>query len=195
MLHFGCTGASIFINEMHYKNVGADANEGVEVAGPAHTNLNGYTIKLYNGAPTQRTVYGTITLDGTIPCQQNGFGTIVKYHTPLQGGPDGLALVDASGTVLQFISYGGSFIAADGPASGMTSIDIGVEESTDSPVDHSLQLTGTGTVYGDFTWNVSTMPSTFGKVNTGQWFASMCLFAFTCSFVVSGLFVALLAFE
>ena len=45
-----------------------------------------------------------------------------------------VALVDDGGTVVMFISYEGSFTATDGPASGLTSTDIGVNEPTDSPV-------------------------------------------------------------
>jgi len=31
----------VFINEIHYDNEGTEANEGVEVAGPAGTDLTG----------------------------------------------------------------------------------------------------------------------------------------------------------
>ncbi|HZD56215.1 MAG TPA: hypothetical protein VE136_05810, partial [Anaerolineales bacterium] len=162
--------ASVFINEIHYDNTGTDAGEAVEVAGPADTDLTGWTIALYNGSPTQLNVYDTINLSGTIPNQQNDFGTLSFPRAGIQNGsPDGLALVDSSSTVIQFLSYEGSFTAVDGPAAGMTSTDIGVSEPFDTPVGDSLQLTGSGTVYEDFTW-AGPEPNTFGAINTGQAF-------------------------
>ena len=41
---------TVFINEIHYDNSGGDLNEGVEIAGPAGTDLSTYTITLYNGS-------------------------------------------------------------------------------------------------------------------------------------------------
>ncbi|MCK6538755.1 MAG: hypothetical protein L6Q26_01755, partial [Anaerolineales bacterium] len=81
--------------------------------------------------------------------------------------PDGLALVDASNTVVQFLSYEGSFTAVGGAANGMTSTDIGISQTGSEPVGSSLQLTGSGATYGDFTW-AATTANTFGSPNTGQ---------------------------
>lgn len=161
---------SVFINEIHYDNTGTDTGEAVEVTGPAGTDLTGWSLVLYNGA--NGTVYDTDTLADVIPNQQNGFGTVVITYASngLQNGaPDGLALVDATNTVIQFLSYEGSFLAVGGAANGMTSTDIGVSESGSDPIGFSLQLTGTGTAYGDFTW-ATAMANTFGSVNTGQTF-------------------------
>ena len=36
----------VFINEIHYDNIGADANEGIEVAGPSGTDLTGWSLAL-----------------------------------------------------------------------------------------------------------------------------------------------------
>ncbi len=33
-------GTSVFINEIHYDNLSTDANEAVEIAGPAGTDFN-----------------------------------------------------------------------------------------------------------------------------------------------------------
>ncbi len=138
-------GQTIFINEIHYDNDGVDIDEGVEIAGPAGTDLAGYEVRLYNGS--NGATYSTIVhLSGIIPNQQNGYGTF-WFDVELQNGsPDGLALVAPDGTtVLQFLSYEGVITASDGPALGMTSIDIGVlETSTTTPVGYSLQLTDTG---------------------------------------------------
>ena len=161
---------SVFINEIHYDNVSTDAGEAIEIAGPAGTDLAGWSLVLYNG--NGGTVYDAANeaLSGVIPNQQNGYGTLSFARAGIQNGsPDGMALVDSSSSVIQFLSYEGSFAAVGGPADGMTSTDIGVEEGSSTPVGYSLQLTGTGTTYEDFTW-AAEMPDTFGLVNTGQTF-------------------------
>ena len=161
---------SVFINEIHYDNVGTDAGEAIEVAGPAGTDLTGWSIVLYNGSNSQ--VYDTDVLSGAIPDQQGGFGTVfISYpENGIQNGsPDGLALVDSGNSVLQFLSYEGTITALGGPADGMTSTDIGVSQGGSGPVGNSLQLAGTGSVYEDFTWQPEA-PNTFGAVNTEQTF-------------------------
>ncbi|MDY7076097.1 MAG: lamin tail domain-containing protein [Chloroflexota bacterium] len=54
----------------------------------------------------------------------------------------------------------------------MTSTDIGVAEGSSTPVGHSLQLEGTGSIYEDFAW-AAPAASTFGAVNTGQTFSGV----------------------
>ncbi len=164
---------TVFINEIHYDNTGTDTGEAIEVAGLAGIDLAGWSIVLYNGnggAP-----YDTTALSGVIPNQQNGFGTLYFSYPSngiQNGAPDGLALVDTGGAVVQFLSYEGSFTAVGGPADGMTSTDIGVSEGSSTAVGDSLQLTGTGTAYGDFTWT-GPISNTFGQVNTGQTFEEL----------------------
>jgi hypothetical protein len=51
----------------------------------------------------------------------------------------------------------------------MTSTNIGVSESSSTAVGFSLQLQGTGSSYGDFSW-ASAQSNTFGSVNNGQTF-------------------------
>ncbi|HSE10299.1 MAG TPA: ExeM/NucH family extracellular endonuclease [Nocardioidaceae bacterium] len=160
----------VFVNEIHYDNVSTDSGEAIEIAAPSGTDLTGWSVVLYNGANSS--TYGTRALSGTVADQQGGFGTTVLNYPSngiQNGNPDGVALVDASGAVVQFLSYGGAFTAANGPAAGTTSTDIGVSESGSTPVGHSLQLTGTGDSYGDFTWAAASA-STFGSVNSGQTF-------------------------
>jgi hypothetical protein len=170
MLFATSAGAAtpVFINEIHYDNTGADADEGVEIAGPAGVDLTGWKVRLYNGATNL--AYGVIVLSGVIPNNCNGFGTIWFPELEVQNGsPDGLALVNAASTVIQFLSYEGSFVAADGEASGMGSTDIGVSEASGSPLGHSLQLTGTGNAYEDFTW-AGSAAHTRDACNNGQTF-------------------------
>lgn len=159
----------IFINEIHYDNDGTDSGEAIEIFGPAGSDLSGWSLELYNGGGGS--VYGTLSLSGSIPPYQNGHGTLSFDYTGLQNGaPDGLALVNNNTpdpTVVQFLSYEGSFTATAGPANGMTSMDIGVSEIPTTPIGYSLQLTGSGFCYEDFTWS-GPMANTFGSMNTGQ---------------------------
>lgn len=161
---------TVFINEIHYDNTGTDAGEAVEVAGPAGTDLTGWTIVLYNGSNNLQ--YDSDPLSGTIPNLQNGYGTVTLTYPSngiQNGSPDGIALVAPGSVVVQFLSYEGVMTAADGPANGITSTDIGVSENGSGAVGNSLQLTGSGYTYEDFTW-AAEGPSTFGAVNTGQTF-------------------------
>ena len=159
-----------FINEIHYDNASSDVGEAIEVAGTAGLDLAGWSLVLYNG--NGGASYGTTSLSGIIPNQQNGFGTLAFAISGIQNGaPDGVALVNAEDTVIQFVSYEGSFVAADGPATGMTSEDIGVAETSSTPAGYSLQLIGTGFAYADFTWS-DAIAETFGAINTGQSFGS-----------------------
>ena len=162
--------SSIFINEIHYDNASSDVGEFVEVAGPAGTDLTGWTVALYNGSASQLSVYATITLSGVIDDEGSGYGAVSFTESGIQNGsPDGLALVDNLSSVIQFLSYEGSFTAGSGPASGMTSVDIGVAEASDSAVGDSLQLTGTSLDYDGFDWSGSSAESP-GSINAGQVF-------------------------
>ena len=40
---------TVFVNEIHYDNDGTDAGEAIEIAGPAGTDLSGWSLVLYNG--------------------------------------------------------------------------------------------------------------------------------------------------
>jgi uncharacterized protein len=157
---------SVFINEIHYDNTGADSGELVEVAGPPGTDLTGWSIVLYNGSGGAS--YSTFNLAGTLPSSCTGLGVLSTLTPGIQNGaPDGIALVNASNVVVQFLSYEGTFTATNGPANGMLSTDIGVSEPGTGPVGESLQLSGTGSDYADFTWNASAV-GTSGSCNTNQ---------------------------
>ena len=74
IIHSGAVYAStaVFINEFHYDNESTDEGEGIEIFGPAGTNLTGWSIELYNGSDARS--YHTMDLIGTIPNLQNGYG-------------------------------------------------------------------------------------------------------------------------
>jgi predicted extracellular nuclease len=166
-------GTPVFINEFHYDNSGTDSGEAIEIAGPEGTDLTGWSLVLYNG--NGGASYNTETLSGTIPDQGDGFGIVVVNYPSngiQNGSPDGMALVDSSDGVVQFLSYEGSFTATSGPAAGLTSTDIGVSEPYNTTVGYSLQLVGTGLVYEDFSWS-GPSANTFENINTGQTFAEV----------------------
>ncbi|MEJ2679808.1 MAG: lamin tail domain-containing protein, partial [Gemmatimonadota bacterium] len=133
------------IAELHYDNSGTDTGEAVEVEGPAGSSVDGWSVVLYNGNGGGS--YNTTTLSGTIPASCGARGVVVVNYPSngiQNGSPDGLALVDAGGSVVEFLSYEGTFAATDGAASGMTSTDIGVSESSSTAVGESLQRDSTG---------------------------------------------------
>ena len=129
--------AQVWINEFHYDDAGGDNGEFVEVAGAAGTDLAGFTLVLYNGNNQQ--TYNTVNLVGAIPDEGAGFGAIAFPIAGIQNGaPDGIALVDLSTNVLEFWSYEGTFTASNGPAVGVMSTDVGVQEAGE-PEGNSLQ--------------------------------------------------------
>ena len=164
-----------FINEFHYDNVGTDAGEFIEIAAPAGFDLTAWTIVLYNGS--NGASYRIIDLTGlTVADAGAGFGFVTVEAAGLQNGaPDGMALVDDAGAVVEFLSYEGVFAATDGPAAGMTSTDIGVSEGS-ALVGQSLQRQGVGdgaaAVAADFVF-AGPLAATPGAVNEGQSFGDV----------------------
>ena len=75
------------------------------------------------------------------------------------GSPDGLALVDGAGHVVEFLSYEGSFVGLGGPADALTATDIGVAEATNAPVGQALSRNAAGVWSGP-------APHTFGFCNS-----------------------------
>lgn len=171
LVSVAANATSVFINEVHYDNTGTDTGEAIEIAGPAGTDLTGWSLVLYNGS--NGSVYNTTALSTVLPSTAGStYGvTTISYPTNgiQNGSPDGIALVDSTNVVQQFLSYEGSFAAVGGAASGMTSTNIGVSEPGSTPIGSSLQLTGTGTAYEDFNW-AAAGPETFGAFNFGQTF-------------------------
>jgi len=145
------------ISEFHYDNAGTDAGEAIEIEGPAGADLSGFSLVLYNG--DGGAVYGTTALSGVLPasCDTRGVFVVNYPSNGIQNGPDGIALVDGAGGVVEFLSYEGVFTATGGPATGLTSTNIGAEESTSSPIGMSLQRGSAGT------WTLAT--SSFGACN------------------------------
>ena len=161
---------AVRFSELHYDNTGTDAGEAIEVSGPAGTDLTGWSIVLYNGSNSA--VYDTDLLSGAIPATCGARGVVVLTYPAngIQNGgagatatdsPDAMALVDAGGTVVEFLSYEGILTAAGGVANGQTSIDIGVRELGNEPVGLSLARGEDGTWTGP-------AANTFGACNDGD---------------------------
>lgn len=165
LLILGPASQALFINEIHYDNLGSDVGEGIELAGSAGTSLEGYSLVFYNGGNGQ--TYRTINLKGVLPDQTNGFGAVFFGISGIQnGGPDGVALIDDTSGLVQFLSYEGSFVATNGAAAGITSTDIGIAQDGTAAVGQSLQLIGTGLQYADFTWALA--EASYGSLNAAQ---------------------------
>lgn len=161
------------MNELHYDNAGTDSGEGAEISGPAGTSLSNYDLVFYNGIGGAQ--YDSLRLSGTIP-DEKGTGTGAVWFPVVpniqNGGPDGLVLYHwPTSTVVQRISYEGTFTAVGGVADGLMLPDIQVSETGTTPTGYSLQLTGSGTALGDFTWTAPRTASP-GLLNAGQTFTA-----------------------
>ena len=165
-LNFGTVNTpaapNVFISEIHYDNASTDSNERIALSGAAGTDLAGWSLVLYNGSGGA--VYNTKSLSGTVIDDEGaGFGEVVFSYPSngiQNGSPDGMALVNNLGQVLQFLSYEGSFSAVGGPASGLLSTDIGASESGSGSAAGSIQLIGTS-------WQTDAVGNTFGTLNPG----------------------------
>lgn len=99
------TDSYIFINEFNYANTATQGGDFIEMAGAARMSLAGWSIQVYNSA---NAMIGTIPLSGTFPNQQNGFGTLAFSVADLPDAQGGIALINAAGTLVEFISWGGT---------------------------------------------------------------------------------------
>ncbi len=150
--------ADVFISEFHYDNSGADVGEAIEVSADTATDLSGWSVVLYNGS--NGTAYNTVNLSGVVEtdssCGDVAGTTVLNFPSNgiQNGSPDGIALIDDAGVLVEFVSYEGELTATEGPAAGITSVDIGVAESSSTPEGESLQLV-------EGAWSSSSV-STFG---------------------------------
>ena len=69
--------------------------------------------------------------------------------------------------MVQFLSYEGTLTGVGSTANGLTNTDIGVWETSSTPVGYSLQLVGSGNSYEDFSW-ASANSTSYSLVNGGQ---------------------------
>lgn len=164
---FPALTADLWINEFHYDDAGGDSGEFVEVVVPSDfADLASVTLTLYNGGDGRGyATHALSTFDFGV--SYDGQTVYSKAISGIQNGaPDGLALTWSGGA--HFISYEGSFTAANGPAAGMVSVDIGVAQSdAGAPDGSSLGLIGQGARAEDFVWSALST-ATPGLANMGQ---------------------------
>lgn len=176
--------AGVRISEFHYDNPGTDTGEAIEISAPVGTDLTGWRILRYNGGTTAAsaaaavvytspgTLLGTArgdTLTGKVAAPASACGTrgvfVVNYaQDGLQNGsPDGFALVDNNDRVVEFLSYEGVLVAANGPAARDTSTDVGIAE-TGATIDATSSIQRVyDAATNTFSWQKK--PRTFGSCN------------------------------
>ena len=173
----GYAHAEVFINELHYDDAtsSGDVGERIEVVATAGESLSAYRIHLYNGSsPSAATTYDNdpVPAGSLVSCGGNvRIATLSYPSNGIQNGSnDGLALVNGSGSVVQFLSYEGAITASNGPAAGLTSSNLPVSETGSTAAGTSLQLGGNGGL-ANFTWRTSAT-QTFGGCNNNQSFSA-----------------------
>ncbi len=178
LLASGGAQAAVFINEFHYDDStsSGDTGERIEVVATAGETLSAYRVYLYNGStPLSAVTYDNdlVPAGSLVTCGgQVRIATLTYATNGIQNGTnDGMALVDPSGQVVQFISYEGQIKASGGPAAGLTSTNLSVSETGSDAAGKSLRLAGSGTTYANFTWQAPAT-ATFGTCNTGQTFST-----------------------
>lgn len=173
----GHAHAEVFINELHYDDAtsSGDTGERIEVVATAGESLGTYRIYLYNGSsPGAATTYDNdlVPAGSAVNCGSSVRIATLSYPTNgiQNGSNDGMALVDGSGNVVQFLSYEGAITASNGPAAGLTSSNLPVSESGSTAAGTSLQLGGSGGL-ANFSWR-SSAAQTFGGCNNDQSFSA-----------------------
>jgi len=156
----GTAQAAVFINEFHYDNTGSDEGEFVEIVTTNSEVAADITLTLYNGNNSES--YDTHTLDTFTDhgIRSDGNRYFSKLISGIQNGaPDGLA-IDLSDSLIEFLSYEGTFTASGGPADSILSTDIGASQSSSAAVGSSLQRIAFGS-----TWVSTDGSNTLGNVN------------------------------
>ena len=101
-------GAGLVLNEIDYDQVGADSGGFIEIynAGDGPADLAGVALVLVDGGTSNE--YLRRTLSGTLAA-----GAYLVVEADAQNGaPDGVALIDAGGSLLDALSYEGAIRAA-----------------------------------------------------------------------------------
>ncbi|GGB50662.1 ExeM/NucH family extracellular endonuclease [Deinococcus soli (ex Cha et al. 2016)] len=169
-----------WINEFSYDSSASNdaGDEYVEVIVPSGVDASTLSLVLYNGSGGA--VYKTDAFVGntevsttvTVTPLANGYTAYLfnfggSGNNIQNGAPDGMALCSSTTGLIQFLSYEGTFTGVGGCAAGILSTDVGVSQTNTTAPGLSMQLTGSGNKYSDFTW-VAPATNTKSAVNTGQ---------------------------
>jgi Hint domain len=114
--------------------LGGIGNEFVEIAAPVGTDVSSFALYIYDefGAVLSGP-YALGPLQATIGNQDVYVLDNASAGLPGIRGEDAVALVDDTGTLVQFISFEGRVVTAtNGPAAGQSSTDIGTSTPTGS---------------------------------------------------------------
>lgn len=98
----------------------------------------------------------------------------------------GIALVDAFENVIEFVSYGSSFVAIDGAAKGMISSLVGIPGLKIPVMEASMQRVGHAENGNSFKWKFS-YETSFGFINSDQVFEKQLPVPAFSSYTSSGL--------
>lgn len=164
----------VFINEIRYK--GDQNKRGVEIAGPAGTDLSHYLLRFYDA--DHASIYHTEDLSGTIPNQSNGYGSVWFPVGSYQESDDrGVELYDMnkSGAPEHTIYYGPGPVPTingqtpDYLGTGIVQTNVGILPQL------TPQLIGVGTEASHFTWilqapTISGIVQGNGIINLNQLF-------------------------
>jgi hypothetical protein len=167
-------GDVVFINEVHYRNMGANQNTGYELAGPAGVDLSNYDLYFYNGNGNLANPNPVLSPSGIIPDEgSSGFGA-VWFSAAIPGtlGNFGIALYNKTlmrvGQFISFTDGNNPITAKQGPAQGLVSIKVGVFETNQTQVGQSLQLISSGPCPDDNTQWTGPITATPDLLNSGQ---------------------------
>lgn len=156
---------SVFINEVNY-SAQNPLERGIEIVNLNETNLSGWKIYLYNSSGVP---YDTIPLFSPSFFNPNQLESNIIIFVDVMmlstNNGSGVVLTDDKETVVQYLTYcGGERLAHSGPAEGMTSTNIGCQDSENTP-----QLVGSGYDLSHFIWTTDNTKSS-GDININQTF-------------------------
>lgn len=150
--------AGALLNEIHYDNLGTDTGEFVEVYLDGGTMPADVSVVLYNG--NGGVIDASQTVDNFVA---HGGGYYTWDQANIQNGPpDGMAIA-IGGSLVEFLSYEGTFTATEGIADGVLSTDIGVDEDPAPAIGSSLQRVNFGS-----TWVLTVGTNTKGFANVPE---------------------------
>lgn len=167
-------GEQIFINELHYSNGPVQQDIGVEIAGPAFTDLSPYELVVYRVLGNFSPIYlelSRLPLSGLIDDEGNGFGAL-WFPLAMLSETRGMIVLGntLTGEVVERIAYDSRFGLYEENEIGLPQPILAtypnlVELPSDEP-GFSLQRIGEGNCPSDYFW--VRLPNTRGRLNIGQ---------------------------
>ncbi len=151
-----------YISEIRYAD--NHVRDFIEVAAPTGTDTTGWSVAFYNQEGTLNTAFD---LGGVVSTTAGKDVYVIDNNTSgfeNLGATKGYALVDGTGTVVQFISFSSTITAVDGPAAGLTATQYG--DLTDAGSGASMETTDRGATYSA---QYAPNPGTISCYAPGTW--------------------------